>query len=31
MRGEAARQARAAIEDRTFGNHARKLLAMLGN
>ena len=30
-RAEAAAKARAAIEDRTFGNHARKLLAMLGN
>jgi spore maturation protein CgeB len=30
-RAEAAAKARAAIEDRTFENHARKLLAMLGN
>jgi hypothetical protein len=30
-RDEAAAKARAAIEDRTFGNHARKLLAMLSD
>jgi spore maturation protein CgeB len=30
-RSEAARQARAAVQDRTFANHARKLLATLGN
>jgi spore maturation protein CgeB len=30
-RAEAAAKARTAIEDRTFANHARKLLAMLGN
>lgn len=30
-RAESARKARAAVEDRTFANHARKLLAMLDN
>jgi spore maturation protein CgeB len=30
-RREAARQARAVVSDRTFTNHARKLLAMLDN
>ena len=30
-RAEAAAKARTAIEDRTFSNHARKLLAMLDN
>jgi spore maturation protein CgeB len=30
-RAQAAAKARAAVADRTFDNHARKLLAMLGN
>jgi hypothetical protein len=30
-RDEAAAKARAAVAGRTFGNHARKLLAILGN